>query len=260
MSTVAAARPLVTSVVPYTDAQGRAVMVAIAKSTWRITATGLVPNPVQMPVQFVDAHLDDDPARPMLMPSDLTDTKPAAEVLVIRPRYALNTAPFAEESISVRVGDLTFSGVAREPWPFGPLSRAHPSRLRFAGTYDETWQQERMPLLPSDFDVRYNLSAPPEQTSASYFAGDEHVTITGLYGTAVSFRLPDRTVLVAGNVRQYYFAVPAKLDTILVWSEAPMLTLVWRHVVRPRQKNAEIGQVTASLIRIRTARELYGDA
>ena len=249
---------LVSSVVPYIDADGRNVMIAIAKYTWRITAAGLKPNPVQMPVQYVDVHLADDPLQPMLVPSDLMDAKPAAEVLVVRPEYALSDAPFAARTISVQVADVSFAGSASEPWPFGPFPRSHPSRIHFAGTYDEVWQRDRMPLLPQDFDSRYHLSAPSGQTSCNYFVGDEEMTIDGLYGGRISFRLPGKTVLVSGNVRQRYFTELAKLDTILIWSEAPLLTIVWRHAIRPRQKNAEVGHVTASLIPLHTARELFG--
>ena len=250
---------LVSAVVPYIDATGRNVMVAIAKATWQIAGDTLVPSPKQAPIQYVDVHVDDDPLLDMWLPSDLTDFKPSAEVVVVRPRCPIDVVPFAGQTIAVQVGELSFAGEAVEPWPFGPLRRSCDSRLQFAGTYDESWQQERMPLLPRDFDPRYHQVAPESQTLSRFLAGDEQVSITGLLpeGARTSFRLPGMTVLVSGSVRQHYFSKTATLDTILIWSEVPALTLVWRHVIPTRQKIAEVGSVAVSLIRVSTARSLY---
>jgi hypothetical protein len=248
------------AVVPYTDAVGRSVMVAIAKSTWQIGSQGLTHTRDQIPITYVDIHLENDVQRELWIPSDLTDFKPAAEVILVRPGFPLEQSWFAGNSVDIRVGTLSFSGIAAEPWPFGPLARGHESRVQFAGTYDEDWQTQRMPLLPQDFDPRFNQTAPEAQTAKGYFAGDERVSITGLSadGAPLAFSLPALAILVSGNVRQDYFAMTATLDTILLWTETPAITLVWRHVIRPRLKIAEIGAVTLSAIRIRTARELYG--
>lgn len=249
---------LESAVVPYIDAAGHSVMVAIAKATWEIRPTGLVPSSNQVPIEYVDIHVNDNPSKELRVPSDLTDFKPAAEVLVVRPAFAVDLLRFAGNNIGIRIGALSFSGFAGEPWPFGPVSRGDKSRLRYAGTYDERWQRNRMPLLPDDFDARYNQTAPEAQMVRGYFSGDEEVTISGLNTDGIVFSLPALTVLVSANVRQDYFSAPAILDTILVWSENLAITLVWRYVIRPRQKIAEIGPVTLSLIRTRTARELYG--
>ncbi len=40
------------------------------------------------------------------------------------------------------------------------MSRNFPSRIKFAGTYDDKWKDERFPFLPQDFDEQYFLSAP----------------------------------------------------------------------------------------------------
>jgi hypothetical protein len=92
-----------------------------------------------------------------------------------------------------------------------------------------------------------------------FFAGDEAATVVGLpvRGLRTSFSLPGMAVLVSGSVRQRYFNKLATLDTLLLWSDLPAITLVWRHVIHPRQKISEVGSVTVSLMRLRTARELY---
>jgi hypothetical protein len=50
-----------------------------------------------------------------------------------------------------------------EPIGFGPLGRGWQPRIRFAGTYDQRWMDERLPFLPQDFDNRYFQSAPQDQ-------------------------------------------------------------------------------------------------
>jgi len=258
MSSTSVKPQLVSSVVPLIDAKGSHVMVAIAKATWHIAGADLVPAGDALPIEYVDTHVEGDPARELLLPADLTDFKPAAEVLIIRPGMPVEQASFAGRTVAVQIGSLAFSAPAQDPWPFGPVARSHPSRLQYAGTYDEYWQQERMPLLPEDFDPRFNQCAPRQQLLDGYLVGDELVTVDGLYAGAASFRLPELTVLVSGNVRQRYFSEIATLDTVLIWSEAPAITLVWRHVIRPARKTAEVGAVTVGLIRLRTARDLYG--
>jgi hypothetical protein len=132
--------------------------------------------------------------------------------------------------------------------------------MRFAGTYDEEWQKKRLPLLPEDFNPLFNQAAPQAQRSRQPFSGNEPVSIAGLYGDGgtAMVDLPGKAVLVSANVRQEYTNETAKLDTILVWSDVPRITLIWRHVVRPRQKNEEIGDVSVHFVRLQTALELFG--
>jgi len=254
------ASAIVASLVPFIDSDGRNVMVLIAKCSYRITLNGLVSSPDQTPISFIDAHAGAGVTDDMLVPSDLVDFKPVGEVLVIRPSSESVARALSGKTVSVQVGALSFSAEARSPWPFGPLARAHKHRLRYAGTYDEAWQKNRMPLLPEDFDPLFNQTAPPTQRARGHFTGNERMTIKGLYGdgATVAFNLPDKAVLVSGNVRQAYFNATATLDTILVWSDTPTITLIWRRVIRPRQKNEEIGDVSLNLIRLHTAHEVFG--
>ena len=40
------------------------------------------------------------------------------------------------------------------PMAFGPIGRGWPSRIRYAGTYDQNWIDNVFPFLPADFDSR----------------------------------------------------------------------------------------------------------
>src|SRR5262249_30230252 len=146
-----------------------------------------------------------------------------------------------------------------DKWEFGPLPRDQEPRRSLAGTYDEDWVKHRMPLLPEDFDLRYNQSARAVQITAGYLSGDEPFVISDLYATGRSIRgsLPGKAVVVATSVLSEYSTVVAALDTVLVSSDKPRLTLVWRHLIVPKQKIEEIGRTNVYLARLRSVRELY---
>ena len=54
-------------------------------------------------------------------------------------------------------------GVQSRPAGFGPIARHWLPRRSLAGSYDERWQENRMPLLPLDFDERFFFAAPEDQ-------------------------------------------------------------------------------------------------
>lgn len=63
------------------------------------------------------------------------------------------------------------------PAAFGFVSPNWQPRSRFAGTYDQAWQDNRRPLLPQDFDRRYFNAASPGLIAPGYLRGDEDVVI-----------------------------------------------------------------------------------
>ncbi|WPO00215.1 DUF2169 domain-containing protein [Pseudomonas sp. MUP55] len=67
-------------------------------------------------------------------------------------------------------GELNANGMAQiaanyknQPAGFGILGRAWAPRLPLAGSYDEAWQRERWPGLPTDSDFGYWNGAPADQ-------------------------------------------------------------------------------------------------
>ena len=69
-----------------------------------------------------------------------------------------------------------FPGPQR-PAGFGPIARHWSPRVKFAGTYDAKWKQERLPLSPADFDDRFYLCVPEDQQAPSYLKGGEPVEL-----------------------------------------------------------------------------------
>lgn len=67
-----------------------------------------------------------------------------------------------------------------EPAGFGPLCNHWQPRAALAGTYDEVWQRDRLPLLPVDFDDRHYQCAPVDQQAPQFLMGDEPVLMVHL--------------------------------------------------------------------------------
>lgn len=72
----------------------------------------------------------------------------------------------------------------------GPLPSHWPARRQYAGTYDETWQRQRSPLLPLDLDPRHWQLAVAEQQVAGRLKGGERVVLKNL--TPAEFAMDGR--------------------------------------------------------------------
>jgi hypothetical protein len=122
-------------------------------------------------------------------------------------------------------------GQAVAPIGFGFTSPDWQPRARFAGTYDEQWMSDRMPLLPKDFDRRFFNAASPGLIAAGYLKGDEPVSIENASSSGtVSFNLPGvpppecRVQLVGRRDAQ----VATNLDTVIIDTDENILMLIWR--------------------------------
>jgi hypothetical protein len=117
------------------------------------------------------------------------------------------------------------------PAGFGFTSPDWQPRASFAGTYDDQWMKDRMPLLPKDFDRRFFNAASPGLIAPGYLRGDEPVLIENASprGT-LSFNLPGvpppecRVRLVGRQDAQ----VPMFLDTVIINTDEDVLLLLWR--------------------------------
>lgn len=118
----------------------------------------------------------------------------------------------------------------------GFLAAAWQPRRTLAGTYDEAWRQERLGLLPRDFDRRFFNAAHPQWISREgHLRGDEAVRLQGLTPTGDwAFRLPGWAPPAVTVARRMVADVPVGmvLDTVVIDADALRLTLLWRgHIV-----------------------------
>jgi hypothetical protein len=121
------------------------------------------------------------------------------------------------------------------PVGFGFISPHWQPRAALAGTYDEAWTKERMPLLPSDFDRRFFNAAPLDQIVPGFLKGDESVVILNASPRGrLSFSLPgvpppQCRVELQGRPDQH---LQTQLDTVIINTDENLLFLIWRaHLV-----------------------------
>lgn len=133
------------------------------------------------------------------------------------------------------------------PAGVGAIGRHWEPRRRFAGTYDKVWQELRAPLLPKDFDDRFNLCATPGLGSTTPLVGGETVALLNLVpgGGATQFDLPRVGIEIEFQVKaREPVLVRPHLDTVLIDTlemspDKPLaVEMVWRaSVPAPRRMN-----------------------
>ena len=143
-------------------------------------------------------------------------------------------------------------GAAYTPEGFGVVGRAWKPRLGLAGTYDQTWLNERHPNLPIDFNFAYWNGAPADQQVTPHLDGDETVTLCNLCpasagtmrdasgNTLLSFALPGHLPFVLVRFQDGRIGeLAAKLDTVIIDTapdadnpdKKPSVVCVWRATV-----------------------------
>jgi hypothetical protein len=115
------------------------------------------------------------------------------------------------------------------PQGFGPIGRHWHPRVKYAGTYDEQWQEQRAPYLPDDFDERFYQCAPADQ-QIPYLQGGETVQLVNLSPHGIlQFSLPKvevpMTVIRLNGDRE---SLKPVIDTFTLEPDKDIFSLVWR--------------------------------
>ncbi len=115
------------------------------------------------------------------------------------------------------------------PVGFGPVARWWQPRINYAGTYDDTWQRNRAPIWPEDFDEHFFCAAPKPLQAAPQLKGGEPVYLEGLHtdGT-LRFHLPAPRLLArfrfnARDIRRFMV-----LDAVIIEPDTGHLILIHR--------------------------------
>lgn len=115
------------------------------------------------------------------------------------------------------------------PQGFGFLGRDWHPRLKYAGTYDQKWIEEKMPLLPLDFDERFHNAAQPGLTASGYLTGNELVDAQGFTQRGrFSFNLPGLKPVAQAVVAGSRVPIALNLNTVLLDTNAMKVSLLWK--------------------------------
>jgi len=138
---------------------------------------------------------------------------------------------------------VTEFGKTYRPEGVGVWGRTWPPRLGYAGTYDDTWKQERWPKLPLDFDFMYWNCAHPDLIAPGLLRGDEEILLAGFDPEGERrYRLPGHTVFVllerAPNQAE---SRTMFVDTLVLDLERNKAITVYRGVLPwPRPESVEV--------------------
>jgi hypothetical protein len=124
------------------------------------------------------------------------------------------------------------------PAGFGFIGPSWEPRKKYAGTYDDAWQNSRCPLLPADFDARFFNAAHPDLISKEFLLGGEPVRITNACKATplLSFRLPALAVRATFYIDGKVTEQACNLDTVIVEPDERRLLLTWRTKIRCHRK------------------------
>lgn len=115
------------------------------------------------------------------------------------------------------------------PAGFGFIGRSWQPRIALAGTYDEQWKKQRMPLLPLDFDDRYFNGAHADLISENLLRGGERVTLSHLSPSGQqAFDLPVWSEPVTFFIKDRKERVPPVLDTVIIEPDSNRVLMTWR--------------------------------
>lgn len=114
------------------------------------------------------------------------------------------------------------------PAIFGPVASFWSPRLEYAGTYDDRWMKERMPLLAEDFDERYYQVAHEDQQAKGFLCGGERVELKNLTPDGLlAFILPKVRLRFTTNFGRERVEHRAQLHTVILEPDRPRVVMVW---------------------------------
>jgi hypothetical protein len=134
------------------------------------------------------------------------------------------------------------------PVCFGPVGSHWQPRCSFAGTYDEVWQKQRAPYLPTDFDSRFFQIAPAGLIAPSHLNGGEPVDVRGATPSGVlSFPLPTTRLQVNYRLDSAVQSRTAELNTVIIEPDEGRLVMVWHAALRCDKKVLKVQEIEVAL-------------
>jgi hypothetical protein len=199
-------------------AVGRELLLRVhGPRVWYQGASGLALTPGQpfeaLPIKWEDAfggHDASDPARPPVEDA----RNPAGRGVAQDPATLVHQPGPRIEEVAQPITSAKHRG---SPAGLGAIGRHYEPRRRYAGTYDDTWMKERMPLPPFDFDDRFNQSATPRLVMDGHLRGGEEFELHNLtpHGP-LRFLLPVVHFFVGASIDSQLNEHPPALDQIVI--------------------------------------------
>ena len=127
---------------------------------------------------------------------------------------------------------ITKPGQRPKPVGFGMIAPYWQPRARYAGAYDENWRKHINPLLPADFDLRFNSSAASGLCATGHLTGAEQVRIEGACRSGLlCFDLHGVRPNATAGFRHREDDIDMRLDTVMIEPDESRLVMTWRGAI-----------------------------
>lgn len=171
-----------------------------------------------------------------------------------RPRFDLRNP--VGKGLWPRVGafapNIEYPNGGDRPAGFGPIPPHWQPRLGFAGTYDEKWRKQRLPLYPADLDERFFMSSPEDQQPRSFLRGGERVDLINLDPSGrMSFLLPRVAMRFESQFRGKRSVVHrANLHSVILEPDRERVVMVWHSALRAHVDVTRLQQTLITQLQI----------
>lgn len=131
------------------------------------------------------------------------------------------------------------------PAGFGPIPGEWLPRRQYAGTYDEQWEKERKPLLPTDFDPKFFNAAHPDLIAPNFLLGNEEVDIFNASSLGrLKFNLPAEIPGISVQmVHEKPKLINTLLDSIMINTDNHTVELLWRATYKIQNQIADLEKI-----------------
>ena len=137
-----------------------------------------------------------------------------------------------------------------KPAGFGFCSPNWLPRRQYAGTYDEAWQQNRAPYLPTDFDSRFLNCAHPDLIYPGYLQGGEAFSISNMHPEGTfSGNIPQLSAVSDIRFGSESNKSPMNLETVVFEPNKKTISMVWRSAFECDKRALKITEIGLSLAR-----------
>lgn len=133
------------------------------------------------------------------------------------------------------------------PVGFGFICKHWEPRRRYAGTYDQKWVEERLPLYPLDFNFRFFLGTHPDMVAIPHLRGEEPVELHNLTPEGyMAFTLPRITLHFRTCLEGRWINHNATLGTAIIEPDIPRVMMVWQTMLPCHRKKFELEKTEIS--------------
>ncbi|MBK8255231.1 MAG: DUF2169 domain-containing protein [Polyangiaceae bacterium] len=117
------------------------------------------------------------------------------------------------------------------PIGLGPIMTHWLPRRSYAGTFDETWKTTRMPMMPADYNIKYNNCAHPSLVFDNPLAPGDPVSVLGMHEDGLlAFDIPNwKAVARARFEHKGKVTIPLGVDTLVLHPNDKRFEMVGRY-------------------------------